>query len=563
MLGNALDSMISVFSPKWAANRIAYRAHISQIKAASGRHEAMEKLLGGRNAGGYEAGKSDRLKGRTIGSAHENDVPRHQVKAMRWRSWNLYRNCPQARKIVRSLRSKVIGRGLSPQPQATTPDGKPFVEFRKRARNIWEEFGKECDFRGKPGSGGQRFVSMAGTSLQAVLLSGGVLFKFHHLDARDQRKRDLSVPLQVQLLHSDRLDEEKHDDKTLFYGVQLDAKGRVEGYWVLKGGAESDSDKSEFVPVAEMKHLYAEEDIEQILGASWFSAALLTMDDRRSYEYNELVASEAASCVVAGYRRSSGQVGGMGLQQNNERDLTDADGNPITRLQPMMFLDLGSTGEIELLNPQRPNNSAGEFLSHLIRSEAVSMPGVKSSTLTGDYRNSSFSSERSADNDVWPEIEEIQDWFATGFCQPIYVECITAAVVAGLFDDIEGFSAEDFNARKREYLKTNWQGPVPRSINPKDDADAAARRVKGGVSTPQLECGKVGTDLDANLDAFVEVIAKCKDRGLPDDIWQQMLGIEQRDFGDDSAAQPSEEDQDEAFALQRFRANGFSLLNKG
>jgi lambda family phage portal protein len=567
MIGNWLDSFIGIFSPRVAANRVAYRGRISQLRAAAGTHEAMRKMLGGHNDAGYEAGRQDRLKGRGHGAAHENDVPRDQIARLRWRAWKLYRNNPQARKICRSLGAKVVGRGLSPQPQTVKADGSPFVDFRKRARQVWEEFVKEADFRGKPGRGGQHLTALAKSALRATILSGGALYRFRHLDKAQQQKLGLSLPLQVQLMHVDRLDDSKNGDSQ-FYGLDLDAENKTVGYWILRGGSASadDGEKSVRVPASEMGHLFAEEDIDQLLGSPWVGAAMLTMDDRRQYEYNEIVAAEMAACTVAGYRRSTGQVGDIGLQgPDGERDLTDANGNPVTRLQPGMFLDLGQTGHIELLNPARPNASAEGFLSHLVRSEAVSVPGVKSSTLTGDYRNSSFSSERSADNDIWPEVEEIQDWFAGGFYQPIYEEVITTAVLAGAFDGVAGFNARDFAERRRDYLKTNWQGPVPRSINPKDDADASRGRVRNLQSTPQREAAKEGTDWRDNIDAAVEFIAYCKERGLPDDLWQQALGIDQSDSTPAQAPAPTEQEQDEAMAVVRHRLQdrlgGFVALN--
>lgn len=559
MLGKALDSLIGVFSPRWAARRTEFRVYRERVTDAAGDHKAMRKMIGTGN-GGYEAGKSDRLKGRVTGSTHENDIPRDQIKRLRYRAWNLYRNNPQARKICRTLGAKVIGRGLSPQPQATKKDGSPFVDFRKRARHIWEEFSKEADFRGKPGRGGQHLVPLSKTALRSCILSGGVLFRFHHLDRTQQQAQSLLVPLQVQLLHVDRLDETKHGDKT-FYGEETDADGKVIAYHVTTA-----DDKSVRVPAAEMGHLFSEEDIDQLLGSPWFGAALLTMDDRRSYEYSELIAAEMGACIVAGYRRSSGQSGGLGLPGTDANyDLTDADGNAITHLQPGMFLDLGATGEIQMVNPQRPNNNAEGFISHLVRSEAVSMPGVKSSTLTGDYRNSSFSSERSADNDVWPEIEEVQDWFSGGFCQPVYDECISTAVASGLFDDIAGFSVADFNERRREYLKTNWQGPVPRSINPKDDADASRQRVKNANSSPQREAAQIGRDWREILQELVEFKQYAEELGLPEDIWQQALGIEQTDSPTPvvpaKETAPTEQQQDDASAVMRMRNSSFAILN--
>lgn len=564
MLGRTLDSLIAVVSPKWAATRAAYRHHYASISAASGRHRSMDKMIGSHSRGGYEAGKSDRLKGYSVTCTHENDIPPEQIDRLRFRSWQLFRNNPQAKKVCRTIGAKVIGRGLSPQPQTVTLDGEPFVEFRKRARHVWGEFCKEADFRGKPGRGGQHFTSLAKTALRAVMLSGGTLFRFRHVDFKTQKDLGLFVPLQIQLLHVDRLDASKHGDRN-FRGVEFDTEGKPVRYHIRTTDPVTGSEKSVAVSATEMGHLFAEDDIDQILGAPWFGAALLTMDDRRNYEYSELIAAEMGSCIVAGYRRSRGQTAGIGLPGSEANyELTDADGNKITHMQPGMFLDLGTDGEIQMVNPQRPNSMAGEFIGHLLRTEAVSMPGIKGSTLTGDYRNSSFSSERSADNDTWPEIEELQDWFSVGFCQPIYEEVIATAVLAGLFDDVEGFSLKDFRARKREYLKTNWQGPVLRSINPKDDADASRQRVKNANSSPQREAAQIGRDWREILQEIAEFRQYAEEIGLPADIWQQALGIEQSDSpapAAPAAPQPTEEEQDASALAMRLRNSGFQALN--
>ena len=80
--GTALDNLISVFSPRLYAQRTAYRFQAARIQAASGEHNSMRQMLSGRS-GGYEAGKLDRLKGRIVGSPHENDIPREQIAALR------------------------------------------------------------------------------------------------------------------------------------------------------------------------------------------------------------------------------------------------------------------------------------------------------------------------------------------------------------------------------------------------------------------------------------------------------------------------------------------------
>jgi capsid protein len=250
------------------------------------------------------------------------------------------------------------------------------------------------------------------------------------------------------------------------------------------------------------------------------------MRDLADYEYNELQAAAMSACVVLGYRRSSGQTQ-FGLDADSDWSLTDTNGNPITNIAPGMFLDLGKTGELQSFNPQRPNASLPEFSQHLVREIAGSSPGIKPTSLTGDYRNSSFSSERSSENDTWPELEGLQDWMAWSFCQPIYEEVITAAVAEGYFDGVEGFTPEDFNERRAEYLLTDWQGPVGRSINPKDDAEAGIRRMKSLTSSPQREIAMLGGTIDDVLEEWEDLMEQMSARNLPaEQVLMTLLGVQ-------------------------------------
>ena len=562
MIGKAIDSIIGIISPRWAVQRTLWRARSSSIRAAASEHKSMQKMLG-TGRGGYEAGKVNRLTEHNFGSAHENDLDRNQITNMRNRSWNLYRNNPQARKIIRTLNAKVIGRGMNPQPQTVLPDGKPFVAFRKKARSIWKEASKELDFRGKPGRGGQHLVQLHKRALTHAILSGGCLMRFHHLKKREQNSKRLLLPLQIRLMHIDRLDETKHNEgDRIFYGVQLNADNIPESYWLKSGGVKSDDNESSAIPAKELIHFYPEDDIDQILGSPQFCAALLTADDRRHYEESELTAAEMGSKFVAGYRRSSGQTG-LGLPNTDEDwDLTDSSGNKIEYLQSGMFVDLGKEGSFDMINMNRPNSGAEAFLNHLIRGEAVGMPGVKASTLTGDYRNSSFSSERSADNDAWPELEDLQDWISCSFSQPIYEEVIKAAVLAGLFDDVDGFTTAAFSADQRNYLNANWQGPVARSINPKDDVKAAMDRVKSGTSSVQKEASKIAADWRENLEDAAEFMAYCEELGLPEDFCRQALGM-MPEVPDPAGSDDSEQTQDAATATRNRMAAivGFQSRN--
>jgi capsid protein len=292
-----------------------------------------------------------------------------------------------------------------------------------------------------------------------------------------------------------------------------------------------------------MGHLYFEEDIDQARGVPWFSAAIIRARRTDDLETNVLTASSMAACVVAAYSKPTGAAR-LGLNQSSEHnsasadgsDLTDSDGNTITKIQPGMVINKGKDGSFELMTPNQPNMNPEAFVQHLQRGTASALPGTKSSTVTGDYRNSSFSSERSADNDAWPEINIVQEWFASSYCQPIWETILRTAIMEGYFDGI--VSADEFQSAPGRFCAANWQGPVALSINPKDDAASAAARVKGGISSVQMECAKVNVNWRDVLNDHAELYAVAKEKGIPDVVVANMLGIE-------IVSEPSQETDDD------------------
>jgi capsid protein len=167
------------------------------------------------------------------------------------------------------------------------------------------------------------------------------------------------------------------------------------------------------------------------------------------------------------------------------------------------------------------------FVQHLQRGTASAMPGTKASTVTGDYRNSSFSSERSADNDCWPEIQIVQEWFASHYCQPIWETVLRTAIMEGYFDGI--VSAEEFQESPNRYSAANWQGPIALSINPKDDEEASAARIRNGRSSPQMECAKVNVNWRDVLSDFAEFYQVARQKGIPDEVVNNILGVDAQD----------------------------------
>ena len=143
------------------------------------------------------------------------------------------------------------------------------------------------------------------------------------------------------------------------------------GYWVR-------------IPSGHVAPLCLEDDLDPLRGVPGFEAALLNMRDTDDLQYNVLKASAMSACVVMGYRRPTGasrfglaQSGVADVTTSDGTDLTDADGNQITKLEPGMFVDLGRDGSLEGFSPNQPNTNAEAFIQQMLPGKAAGIRGVQ------------------------------------------------------------------------------------------------------------------------------------------------------------------------------------------
>jgi len=467
--------------------------------------DSIEKLMGS-SVNGYEAAKVSILN-KLFANQNENAIPASTLDNLSSNAFDLWRNNPNARKIVRQLQTKVIGTGMRPIPQAVDGDGKPFGDFRKKCQTVWQRFIERSDIRGLPGQGGDHFTDQAKTALASVIRQGNSLNRLRTLSRQQMQRRGGVVPLACQLIDADRLDEslDSYGNNAVWKGVEVsEATGEVVAYHLRdyhRADWRNHSTDSKRVPVNQIGHVFVTDDVDQCVGVSWFAPVLDPARDVSDYTYNELKAAVMASCVVMGIKGM--QTPNIGMQKTNG-GTTDTDGNTISRLRPGMIVNLGQSGALEMFDPKRPNTDATEFVQQLLRQVATGVPGVKGSALTGDFRRSSFASEKSADNELWPEIEALQQWWSCSFYQPIYTAVIEMAIAFGEFDGI--ITEVEYRRRKHELIACHWQGPVQKSINEKDDRMASRLACRNGQSVTQIEAAKVGRDayelLQLNQDYF-------------------------------------------------------------
>jgi lambda family phage portal protein len=520
---NMIDRIVGFFSPEAGVRRMEARATMAQVNA----------LLGS-TAGPYAAANTNRLNPLLKVSRKENEVSGTRIEILRAQSWDMYRDNPSCRKIIRSLEAKVIGKGMHPESLATFSDGTPNTRFRELAMTLWERLQSGFDSRGMPGKGGLTMGCQQRLALRSVILSGDTIYRMKPITQQEQDRRSLPIPMVLQLVDTCRLaadsevpTSELESGNFLFRGIEFNANEERVAYWIKNSSIVASANTpatATRVPIDKLGHLYFEEDIDQSRGTPWFASLILRARRTDDLEYNVLTASAMASCVVAKYSKPTGS-GKLGLNANTSNDdLTDTDGNTISKIQPGIIVNTGRDGSFDLMSPNQPNMNPEAFVQHLQRGTASGVAGTKASTVTGDYRNSSFSSERSADNDCWPEIQIVQEWFASQYCQPIWETILRAAVFEGYFGD--AVTIEEFQEDPNRFCAAAWQGPVALSINPKDDAAAAAARIKNGQSSLQMECAKVNVNWRDVLNDIAELYEVAEEKGIRPEVIANIMGID-------------------------------------
>jgi lambda family phage portal protein len=534
MIGETFDKLIGVLSPRRGLERTLARQTMLQVR-------------------GYDAGKRDRRNRNWKVSNESGNAPNlGEVQLARWRAWELFRNNHICRKAVRTMTAQVVGCGQRAEPAAMDASGERRVAFNQRSKQIFDAWSRRVTLE-PIGAGGRGFASMQALAFREFALSGEFLVRFVRLTRERADEIGLAVPLALQFIEAERLAEDAtgfgRNAKNVFRGIEFDDDDNRVAYHIYRHHPNDPRItrhklESEPIPADEILHVFDPERIGSQRGVTWFAPVLNEIRDTGDYKQTEMTAASIAACVTMWLETLSGS-GAPTLNPNANQDTLDLDGNKITTFQPGTFVRLRPGEKMNGFNPMRPNTSAVEFVNFMVRGIAGGLPGVKPSTLTGDYRQASFSSERAADNDAWRETEVVQDFFAENFCQPVYERVQEAAAMAGLYDGRIG-------EIRRSDFRCIWHGPVGRSIQPDTDARAASLSVSNATSSPQLEAAGVGTDWKQNIDETAEVYEYAKSKGLPEVVCLRMAGIDNAQ----AAADPDPEGEAEEDEAEESEANG-------
>lgn len=305
--------------------------------------------------------------------------------------------------------------------------------------------------------------------------------------------RDRQIPLCYQLIERDQLDltmdrPSAPGQNKILNGIEYDRNNRKVAYHISDAHPASSYDyrgsiNSSRIPASRIIHAYLRFRPSQRTGHPWAQEAMQSIRDLDWYTGSELI-SAAVQSILTFIINSPNHTGVTGLEDNMDGE--DDYGNPLLKLGSGVVWRGGPEDKLEVAESRRPSRDAAPFIGEM-RVEQAMGAGISPSRLTRDYRSHSYTSARAAHLDDEAHLKPLQRFVASRISLPVRRRVNAMAAGMGLFSSItpRQFVADESRMQKFEAL-----GPGREQLDPEKETDASLAKLRGGLSTLQLENGR-------------------------------------------------------------------------
>ena len=452
---NWFDKAISFVAPRLSVRRLQAR-------------RAEQVLLS------YDGVRSERRQGgwTTIGtSGNAENGP--ALAKLRDNARDCDRNNAYAKKAKRRWSKRVVGWGITPQAQTGS------AELDRRIDAYWKKWVKQCcsDRR-------MNFYAVQQLAVESAFVSGEVLVRLWDRRAGD----NLAVPFQLQLLEPDYLDSSKTQaldgGRYIIQGVQFDALGRIEGYWLFSqhpGEVLLTSRKafeSKLVPADLVLHHAQIERPGDVRAVPRVSVTVSKLRDVAEYADAEIVRKKTAACMVGSVETPEVESATAGAVT------TDLAGDRIEEFRPGMMLYPPPGGKTSFFAPP----DSGDFAAHKkseLREVAAGLD-IPYVVLADDLSDVNYSSFRGGAIDERDGVEQYrQNWLIPQLLDPIWEKFCRTLVLMGAIPDQD--------------VPVKWNPPPFDLLDRLEEAKADEKELGlGKVTWPQL-VGNQGYDPEEQI----------------------------------------------------------------
>lgn len=484
-----IERVISFISPRWAASRqqkllkMVAMSHASNIIRGGNSYTGATNKRSMQN---WETNNND------ANSAILDDLP-----ILRQRCRDLYNNTPAARGAIGTINTNVIGTGLSVR---STPDMAVLGLTNEQAQELSDNIGRQfklwadsplsCDYtRHLNFFEIQRLVSLS------QQISGDVFVLMPWV-----KRKGAIYDVKLQLIEADRVcnPDDLPDDKNIAGGIEYDENGipiaihirtphpgntldlsspsweRIE-YYGTKTGRRN------------VLHIMEHERIDQARGIPILAPVIETIKQISKYSEAEIAAA-VVNAVLAVFVKRQPPSDDMPIEYGDEDEEKPWENTDYT-LGSGTWIDGAPGEELQIVNAARPNNQFDAFF--LATMKQIGMALELPYEILIKHFSSSYSASRAALLEAWKMFKVKRSFIINKFCQPVFEEFLTEAVIKGRIN-APGFLSDI--AIKSAYCSAQWVGPTPGQLDPGKEYDAANKAVEYGFCSRSHVTAEFGHD---------------------------------------------------------------------
>lgn len=486
---NVFERAIAAVAPRAALKRAVARKQLSVINSGYSNYGAShtkKSLLGWLYHGG----------------SAEEDI-QENLSTLRERSRDLYMGVPIATGALKTMRTNVVGLGLTLKARIDYEFlGLTEEQAQELENNIEREFAlwandETCDLERV-----DNFSELQQLAFLNWLMSGDVVALLP-----TTKRKNIPYDLRVQLIEADRLctPNEHLSDPRYSGGVETNEQGEVVAYHILNCHplAKDVQQMPQWVRVKafgektgrrNVVHIMNRERIGQRRGVPMLAPVIETVKQLGRYADAECVAAVVSGMFAVFIERKDNSDGMPIGEAVDESEQVSTNPDDI-EIGNGSIIDLNEGETANAVSPGRPNSNFDGFVTAISRQIGAALE-IPYEILFKNF-TSSYSASRGALLEFWKSIRMYRNWLARDFCQPIYEEWFAEAVSKGRIKAPGFFS--DYAIRKA-YTAAEWNGPAQGLLNPVQEVQAAELRVQSGFSTRAREAQEMtGTDFYKNV----------------------------------------------------------------
>lgn len=424
---NILDKVVSYFSPELGLKRIQ-------------RRNAMDILQRG-----YEGARKDRrTKGWNV-NEFEEAAKVAEIKTLKNRSRDLYRNNPYSYRAHNSIANNTTGTGIVPAIK------------NESLKRIWKDWANQTtvDF-----DGNFNFYGIQNLCMRTLSMHGSVLI----LRIKTNEKK--FIPLELKVVSTKFLDGSKDTIRTstgsyISGGIEFSAGGKRKGYWIYDKDPELEYSNSTFWKDQDVIHLFFQDEPGQIHGVPFGSPSMMSLRDFDDYSDAQLVRQKIASCFSIFITKTDSEMMGTDPQDYDEFD----------RVEPGLIQTLEPGKSVTFASPP-PADGYGEYSKNVLTGISAGY-GMSYEAMTGDLSNVNYSSGRMG----WLEYQRmIETWqnfiLIPKLCGKVWLWFVEAGNLLGVLP-------------KDTPKAVEWTAPGRMMIDPVKEVNGLLAQVRAGFMSWQ------------------------------------------------------------------------------